>query len=99
MILPYTYRAASQVEALAAHYLRKRRLEAVKNFLAILRDASAAIVAGTTTIYPAPRPYPELLEAGTYWTHFAPYWIAFRNRKGPIISAVLYDTSDMPNRL
>jgi plasmid stabilization system protein ParE len=99
VILPYTHKAASHVEALAAHYLHKKRPEAIKNLFAILRDASAAIVAGAATVYPTPRPYPELLEVGRFWVHFPPYWIAFRNRKGPIISAVLYDTSDIPSRL
>jgi hypothetical protein len=98
VILPYTYRAAFHVEALVAHFLRKDRPEAVKNLLAILREASATIAAGRAPIHSAPRPYPELAEAGAYWVYIPPYWIAFRNRNNPIISAVRYDTSDMPNR-
>ena len=66
----------------------------------IMELASCAILDGTATLYPSPRPYPELKEAGAYWVYFPPYWIAFRHRaEQPIISAVLYDNSDMPNRV
>ena len=99
MILPYTFRAASHVEAMVTHYLyQKQRPEAVRNLYKTLGQASDAIIAGTAKVFPAPRPYPSLKEVGTYWVYYPPYWIAFRDRETPIISAVHYDASDMPNR-
>jgi len=100
LILPYTHRAASHVDALVTYYLYKKgRPEAVRALYRTLEAASVAIMAKTATLYDAPRPYPAVREPGAYWVYFAPYWIAFRRPQNPIISAVFYDAADIPNRI
>jgi hypothetical protein len=101
LILPYTTRAAHNVDALVIHYLNNKRPrpEAVRGLLQALTEASAAILARTATVYDAPRPYPELKQSGAYWVYFEPYWIAYRRPKDPVISSVFYDKSNIPGRL
>ena len=47
----------------------------------------------------APRPYPELRRAGRRWIIEGRYWIAYSLSSPPVISAVFYDTADIPGRL
>jgi hypothetical protein len=100
LILPYTTRAAHNVDALVTHFLdeRRPRPEAVRSLFRALTEASAAILTGTATVYDAPRPYPELKQPGTCWVYFEPYWIAYRRPKAPVIASVFYDESDIPGR-
>lgn len=99
MILPYTIRAASHVDALVTHYLEKDRPEAVRSLMRTLAIASAAILDGSAARYDTPRPYPTVREVGAYWVHFPPYWIAYRRPASPVISAVFYDAADIPGRI
>jgi plasmid stabilization system protein ParE len=100
VILPYTVRAASHVDALVTYYLcEKDRPEAVRSLYRTLEAASEAILAQTATLYDAPRPYPAVCEHGTYWVYFSPYWIAFRRPNNPVISAVFYAAADIPSRI
>jgi len=99
LILPYTIRAASDVDALVEHYLDKGRPEAVRVLLRSLSTASAAIRAETAINYPAPRPYPAVVRPTWSWVKADSYWIAYRRRPTLAITAVFYDAADIPKRL
>jgi len=99
LILPYTTRAARDVVALISHYIEKERPEAVGVLFRSLSNASAAIRAGTAASLPAPRPYPAVTRPTWVWMKAGSYWVAYRRRPSLAITAVFYDTADIPGRL
>ena len=65
-----------------------------------LQTALAQIDQQTAIAFPAPRPYPELAARGWQWTKAERYWIGFKRLGADVaITAVFYDTADIPGRL
>ena len=98
-MIPYTLRAARQVDDLLTHYLSLERPEAMSNLLGALREASSLIEADPTAGEVAPRPYPFLARPGRFWVKSGRYWIGYRRKPVLAIFAVFYDTANIPARL
>lgn len=47
----------------------------------------------------APRPYPELRQAGRAWVQAGRYWFAYSTTKPPVIVGVFYDAANIPGRV
>ena len=91
--------AGAQVDALIDHYERRDRLEAARNLLIALEEASDRIERNPMAGLPAPRPYPQLRKRGRLWLHVRPYWIAYTTGEPPVIVAVFYEEANIPGRL
>jgi len=91
-------RALAHVRALADHYERLDRPEAMQNLAAAIDMAQRAVplLERHTS---APGPYPGLAKAGTAWIKSGRYWIAYSTRRPRFIRAVFHDTADIPARL
>lgn len=98
-MIPYTRRAARQVDDLISHYTELNRLEAMSNLLIALQNASALIEKNPTIGVPAPRPYPFLARQGRFWIKSGRYWVGYRCKPTLAIFAVFYDTANIPRRL
>jgi plasmid stabilization system protein ParE len=82
---------------LRRHYRRKNRPEAIRNLELAMREAARQITAGKGL--PAPRPYPELAQAGRAWTHAGRYWVRYTTSSPHVIVAVFHDQADITGRL
>ena len=91
-------RARRQIAELRAYYLQELRLDAARNLLAAVRDAARRIEADPDAGLPAPRPYPALARPGQAWIKSGPYWIRYSTAT-PTITAVFYESADIPGRL
>lgn len=91
-------RALAQVRALADHYARLERPEAIRNLAAAIDTAQRAVPL-LERHTPAPGPYPGLARPGTAWTKSGRYWIAYSIQRPRFIRAVFHDTADIPTRL
>jgi plasmid stabilization system protein ParE len=98
-VLSLTRRATTQVGALWRHYMERERPEAFRNLIAALREASAAIERDPAAGLPAPRSYPRLVRPGWAWVKAGRYWIAYRRQPQLVITAVFYETANIPRRL
>jgi plasmid stabilization system protein ParE len=91
--------AASQLDALLAHFERLNRIEAAENLSTALERASARILRAPNGGLRAPRPYPRLARLGFRWIKEGRYWIAYMNREPSIIVGVYHEAADIPNRV
>lgn len=98
-MIPYTRRAARQVDDLLTHFMELERPEAMSNLLAALRDASTQIENAPGSGVPAPRPYPFLARPGRFWIKSGRYWVGYRRNPTLAIFAVFYDAANIPGRL
>ena len=98
---PLSDPAHRQVVALIDHYERLGRSEATRNLIAALQTVSDRIEASGGRGLPAPNPYPQIARLGLSfsWLKQSPYWFAFTGPPDMIITAVFYETADIPNRL
>lgn len=90
-MLPFTGRAAAQIAALYRHYEDRDRLEAFRNLIVALREASEAIELDPAAGLRAPRSYPHLIRPGLFWVKAQRYWIGYRRHPRLIIAAVFQD--------
>ena len=98
-MIPLSPRADRQLDRLIAHFDRLDRYEALVNLDAALIEAFDRIKRQPEDGLPAPRPYPSLSRAGWAWIKAGRYWIAYRRRPRLIITAIFYDTANIPRRL
>lgn len=91
-------RALAQVRALADHYERLDRPEAIRNLAAAVETAQHAVPLFERHP-PAPGPYPGLARSGTAWIKSGRYWIAYSTRRPRFVRAVFHDTANIPARL
>lgn len=94
-----TARATRQFQELRAHYEDRERPAAIRALIEALEQASVKIEAAPHLGLVAPRPYPRLAQPGRAWVKSGRYWIAYDNASPPVITAVFYETSDIPARL
>ena len=91
-------RARRHVAQLQQHFLRSNRPEALLNLMAALAEAADLIQHNPHVGIGAPRPYPQVKRNGVAWLRVGRYWIAYLQRPELMISAVYYDTADIPGR-
>lgn len=94
-----TARATRQAQELRAHYEDRERPAAVAGLIQALERASMRIEAAPHAGLAAPRPYPWLAQPGRAWVKSGRYWISYSIASPPVITAVFYDTADIPGRL
>jgi plasmid stabilization system protein ParE len=83
---------------LIRHYKRPNRVEAARNLIAALDQASAKIEADPAAGVAAPRPYPELARTGVAWVKAGRYWFAYGTTVPVMIVGVFHETADIPTR-
>ena len=98
-MIELTEDAEQQVYALQQHYLKKERFEAARNLRAALFDVSNRIERDPAAGLPAPTPYPQLARHRRLWRKEGRYWFAYRTTPTLAITAVFYDTANIPKRL
>ena len=97
-MIVYSATALRQIDELAAHYIAKRRPEAVRNLLAALKTAENVIVAGPRHPRSFPATYRSLARPGRAWIKQARYWIAYDLKQPPVIAAVFWEGADLSRR-
>ncbi len=95
-MIDYTERAEQQLDALREHYLKRERLDALRNLEAALDEAEARIETDPASGLKAPRPYPSLAAPGRAWIKAGRYWVSYLTTKPPVITGIFYDTADIP---
>jgi plasmid stabilization system protein ParE len=98
-LIVFTPRAGRQVRELRQHYEDLGRPEASRALAAALEAAWLAITTKPKAGLAAPRPYPRLAQPGRAWVKAGRYWIAYSTSDPPVITAVFYETADIPGRL
>jgi plasmid stabilization system protein ParE len=98
-LIAYTPEALQQVDDLIEHYEERERTEAVHSLLAALDEAGQKIESNPGAGLAAPRPYPQLARTGRAWIKAGRYWIAYSVTRPPSITAVFFETSDIPGRV
>lgn len=92
--------AQAQVEALERHYAEIDRDVAALRMSEAIERAGARIEEQIGPFLLYPRPYPAILVDNWKWLKEARYWIAFEPVfDGYMITAVFYDTANIPGRL
>lgn len=95
-----TAAAQAQLEALERHYTTLDRDLATIRMTEAVALAAVRIEAQAGPFWPVPRPYPDLADYGWQWLKQSRYWIAFTPvPNGYAITAVFFDTADIPGRL
>ena len=98
-MIPFTRRAEQQLAELRDHYEALDRIEAILNLLAAVQEASDAIERNPAAGYPAPRPYPQLARSGWAWVKTRRYWVAYSTAPALVITAVFYESANIPGRV
>lgn len=97
-MIPLSPEAEAQLDGLLVHYENSERLEAARNLLAAIQNASSRIQRSPDAGLSAPRPYPDLARYGFRWIKEGAYWVADTDN-GLIIVGVFYHTADIPHRI
>ncbi len=66
-MIGFTARAARQFQDLRRHYEDHERHAAIRSLIAAVSEAARKIEANPTAGLAAPRPYPQLAQAGRLW--------------------------------
>ena len=98
-MIGFTARAARQFRDLRQHYEELGRPAALRALIHAVDDAGRRIEADPRAGLSAPRPYPELARPGWKWLKAGRYWIAYTQADPPEISAVFFETANIPGRL
>lgn len=98
-MIPFTRRAGQQLSELRDHYEALGRIEAILNLAAAMQEASDAIERDPTAGLPAPRPYPQLARSGWAWIKARRYWVAYSTIPASVITAVFYESANIPGRI
>lgn len=98
-MIVFTPRAGRQVRELRRHYEDRGRPEATRALAAALESAWQTITTNPGAGLATPRPYPQLAQPGRAWVKAGRYWIAYNTTRPPVISAVFYETANIPGRL
>ena len=97
-MIAFSRRARWQIAELNRYFEDRERPDAIRNLIAALRTASAAIERDPNSGLPAPRPYPQLKRPHLAWVKAGRYWIGYRRRPELMIAAVFYETANIPRR-
>ena len=95
----YSAEAERHIDELRQHYDALNRIEAARNLIAALVEAEASIQDAPFAGLKAPRPYPQLAQAGRLWIGAGNYWIAYSTSLPPVMLAVFHNAADIPGRL
>lgn len=95
----WAWTAIDQADLLRKFYREKERPDALRNLERSILDAERTLASAPHDGLPAPRPYPKLRHEGLLWIKSGRYWIAYRLQPTPIITAIFFDTADIPTRL
>jgi hypothetical protein len=98
-LIAYAARAVRQIEELRQHYEDRERMEAILARAAALDEAERKIEGNPAAGLPAPRPYPHLARRGRAWVKAGRYRVAYTPTQPPVITAVFYDTANIPGRV
>lgn len=98
-MIGFTARAARQFRDLRQYYEQHEREAALRALIQAVEDAARRIEASPGAGLPAPRPYPQLARPGWKWLKAGRYWIAYTTTDSPEITAVFFETADIPSRL
>jgi plasmid stabilization system protein ParE len=98
-LIEYSARAVRQIEELRHHYEDRERIEAILALDAALDEAERKIESNPAAGLSAPRPYPHLARRGRAWVKAGRYWVAYTATQPPVITAVFYDTANIPGRV
>jgi hypothetical protein len=95
-----TNEARRQVNALARHYRRIDRVEAVQKLLQsvelALQNADRIAARGSQF----PRPYRQLAKSGVFWIKAHRYWFAYEMDVGEaVITQMFFDQANIPARV
>ena len=97
-MIVFTPRAGQLVRALQDYYQKRERPAKIRGLVIALESLWQGIAEQPEAGLAAPRPYPQLAQAGRAWVKSGPYWIAYT--KAPLaIVAVFYETANIPGRL
>lgn len=92
--------AQRQIDALAHHYDELDREQATARMTAAVAVAVHNIEEQIGPFWGAPRPYPGATRRRWKWLKSHRYWVAFEPISGGYaITAVFYDTANIPGRL
>jgi plasmid stabilization system protein ParE len=98
-VISLSSRAERQIAALADHYRRLQRPEAITRLADALEEATRQIQESPIIGSTAPRPYPQATKPGVTWVKVGRYWFAYRQHPNLVITAIFYDAANIPGRL
>ena len=98
-MVEYAAKAIRQVDDLLQYYEDRQRDGAARALLSALEAAERRIDEQPGAGLRAPRPYPQLAQAGRTWIKSGRYWIAYLAEPTPVIVGVFFETANIPSRL